>query len=188
MLLREWGIPFEAVEPGREEEKGEEAPRGDPFLDVLARARRKCLGARVPQEACPALVLAADTLVVSPGGGILGKPRNREEARAFLRALSGLPHLVVSGVWVRPLPGDAPGKGGVDTTIVRFRDLSEEEIEAYLREGEWRGKAGGYALQGKAASFLQGLEGERENVVGLPRALVLFLLENLGSPWTNERS
>ncbi len=164
-----------------------------PFEGVLARAREKCLGARVPAPGGPGLVLSADTLVVGPGGEILGKPSDPGEARSFLSLLSGASHLVVSGVWARSLAGESPGKGGVEVTRVRFRPLERREIEAYLEKGEWAGKAGGYAIQGEAARFVQEVEGERENVIGLPRALTLFLLEDLAGgrgkdPWTDERS
>ena len=81
LLLEEWGIPFEEVEPGGEREVGREK---SPFEAALARAREKCLGARVPRDAGPSLVLSADTLVLDAEGKILGKPRDRKEARSFL--------------------------------------------------------------------------------------------------------
>ncbi len=180
-LLEEWGIPYSLAEPGAEGNP----PRGiSPFETVLSLARGKCLGASLPERReGPALVLSADTLVVSPEGRLLGKPGNRREASRFLRLLSGRIHMVITGVWARILPGDHPGKGGVETTLVRFRPLEEEEIASYLEGGEWRGKAGAYAVQGEASRFVAALEGERENVVGLPKGLTLFLLESLGGPW-----
>ena len=188
-LLEEWGVSFRAVEPGPEGEP----PGREPFEEVLSRAREKCLAADLPTGSGPGLVLSADTLVVAPGGRILGKPGDPEEARSFLSLLSGASHLVVSGVWARSLSGKVPGKGGVETSRVRFRSLDRREIESYLEGGEWRGKAGAYALQGEGSRFILEVEGEKENVIGLPRALTLFLLEDLARPrgetsWTSERS
>ncbi|PTW62066.1 septum formation protein [Breoghania corrubedonensis] len=112
-----------------------------------------------------AIVLAADT-VVAVGRRILPKAELRDEAESCLRLLSGRAHRVYTGVCV------ATAGGGTRTrlveTRVRFKRLSEAEIEDYLASGEWRGKAGGYAIQGMAGAFVVKLVGSHTNVVGLP--------------------
>jgi septum formation protein len=112
------------------------------------------------------LVLGADTVVFF-NGRVLGKPADRREAFRFLRMLSGNWHSVYSGITVR----DARGSGGYSAcsvTRVRFAEMSEGEIDAYLEVGEWVGKAGGYAVQGEAALYIDRIEGSFYNIMGLP--------------------
>lgn len=124
-----------------------------------------------------AYVLAADT-VVSVGRRILPKPATIEEAADCLRLLSGRAHRVYTGVSLA-----APG-GKLRTrlveTRVRFKRFSEREIESYLASGEWRGKAGGYAIQGIAGAFVVRLVGSYTSVVGLPLYETLALLDGVG--------
>jgi len=124
----------------------------------------------------PACVLAADTVVVADGR-ILGKPASRDQAREMLALLSGATHLVHTGVVVRH-PGQEVAE--LATTRVRFVDLSESEIDWYLRSGEAEGKAGAYAIQGRAARFVDWIEGSWSNVVGLPVATVYRILAQAG--------
>lgn len=121
-------------------------------------------------------VLAADT-VVALGARVLGKPADAAEAEAFLRRLSGRRHRVYTGVALR---GASRRWRRVVETVVRFKQLSEREIADYLAGGEWRGKAGGYAIQGEAAAFIPWIGGSHSNVVGLPLAEVANLLRAAG--------
>lgn len=121
-------------------------------------------------------VLAADTVVVADGQ-ILAKPEGPEDARRMLKALSGVVHDVHTAVVIV-----AGGRefSEIVTSRVRLLPLSDTEIDWYIRSGEWAGKAGGYAVQGRAARFIDWLEGSWSNVVGLPVATVYRLLKAAG--------
>lgn len=121
------------------------------------------------------IILAADTVVVLDGQ-ILGKPNDSEDARRMLRRLSGAAHDVHTGVVVRT---PAAERAEVTTTRVHFRRMDESEIEWYVASGEPEGKAGAYAIQGRAARFIDQIEGSWSNVVGLPIADVYRLLKEL---------
>ena len=124
-------------------------------------------------------MLGADT-VIERDGALLGKPADADEARAMLRALAGRSHLVHTGVAV-VRAGSGLARDGAATTTVLFRPLSEAEIEAYVRSGEPFGKAGAYAIQGGAERFVERVDGDLDNVVGLPMRLVTRLLEELAA-------
>ena len=126
-----------------------------------------------------AFVLAADT-VVAVGRRILPKCELEEEAEACLRLLSGRQHRVYTGV-VLIAPNGAERKRLVETRV-RFKRLSRADLEAYLASGEWRGKAGGYAIQGFAGAFVVKLVGSYTSVVGLPLYETLALLDGEGFP------
>lgn len=124
-------------------------------------------------------ILAADT-VVGLGRRILPKAETPEEAESCLRLLSGRSHWVYSSICL------ISPRGKVSTrcceTKVRLKRLSGHDIESYLRSGEWRGKAGGYAIQGRAESFVRMLHGSHSAVVGLPLYETVYLLEGAGFP------
>ena len=130
------------------------------------------------------VVLAADTVVclshLPTGKAILGQAKNEEDVRRMLGLLEGRTHEVYSGVAVAR-EGFASVRSAV--TRVRLRELSEPEISAYVKFGEGVGKAGGYAIQGRAALFVEGIEGDYTNVVGLPLALASRMLEDYGVRW-----
>ncbi|MDJ0933532.1 Maf-like protein [Breoghania sp.] len=126
-----------------------------------------------------AIVLAADT-VVAVGRRILPKTELREEAERCLRLLSGRAHRVYTSVCVAVSSGSSRHK--LIETRVRFKRLSEAEISNYLDSGEWRGKAGGYAIQGIAGSFVVKLVGSYPNVVGLPIYETVSMLSGAGYP------
>ncbi|MGB2851131.1 MAG: Maf family protein, partial [Solirubrobacterales bacterium] len=109
-------------------------------------------------------------------GRLLGKPADEAAAAQRLRALSGRAHLVHSGVFVL---GPGVELRGSESTVVRFRQLSEREIDAYLATGEWQGRAGGYAVQGFGSSLIEGIDGDLSNVIGLPLPLVARLVGSL---------
>lgn len=175
-LLRQIGI-----EPIVEPAHVDESLDGD--VDVaaavagLAAAKAHAVAARRHGE--DVLVLGADTLVVLDEEP-LGKPSDEAEARAMLGRLSGREHRVMTGV---ALVDASTGSdlGGVETTVVRFRRLTSDEIDAYVATGEPLDKAGAYGIQGGAAAFVAELSGDHSNVVGLPLALVQSLLEQVRS-------
>jgi septum formation protein len=121
------------------------------------------------------IVLGVDTLVTL-GQLIYGKPSNEDMARETLRALNGESHTVLSGLAL--LSGDSERVALAQTTVC-FRELSDELIEWYLASGEWRGRAGGYAIQGLGAVLVREIHGDYENVVGLPLATLLDLFPEL---------
>jgi septum formation protein len=131
-------------------------------------------------EAVPAVagevLLTADT-VVALGRRMLGKPADAREAAAFLALLSGRRHRVVTAIALRR---DERHWSRTVETAVRFRRLGGREIDAYLASGEWQGKAGAYAIQGRAGGFVPWIGGSYSNVVGLPLAETLGLLEAAG--------
>ncbi|AXC49448.1 septum formation protein Maf [Paracoccus suum] len=153
----------------------DEAPRpGEPARDC---ALRLAAGKAAVVDAGPDdVVLAADT-IVSAGRRILGKPEDAAEAEAFLRLLSGRRHRVATAVAVRR--GARESLRLVETTV-RFRPLTRTEIEDYIACGEWQGKAGGYAIQGRAAAFAPWLQGSFTGVVGLPLAETAAMLRAAG--------
>ena len=162
-----------------------ELDRGDPGAVALENALRKARAAqRLGAEAgagaeaggAAELVLGCDTLVALDGT-IYGKPRDERDARKTLRALSGATHEVLSGLTL--LGGDLPERTAVVRTAVTFRELGEGTLDWYLARGEWRGRAGGYAIQGAGAALVTRVEGDYENVVGLPLAALLEICPEL---------
>ena len=157
---------------------GEEA--ADPALppDELVKALSRAKAAEVRSRcAAPAdAVIGADT-VVALDGAVLGKPRDKADARRMLRALSGRTHTVYTGVTV--LRG-AQSLSHAERTEVRFRALSDEEIERYIATGEPMDKAGAYGAQGYASLFVEHLDGDFFNVMGLPLCALGKLLKQLG--------
>jgi septum formation protein len=143
---------------------------------VLTNARRK---ARAGAELRGGeLVVGVDT-DVALDGSLLGKARDEGEARERLEALSGRVHEVLSGVVV--LAGEDE-RSGVARTEVGFRLLSPGEIDRYLASGEWRDRAGAYAVQGLGSALVESLHGDLSNVIGLPIPLLLQLAPELGKP------
>jgi septum formation protein len=125
-------------------------------------------------------VLGADTAVVL-GRRILGKPGDREEARAMLSALAGRRHVVMTAVCLVDEGGE---HGFVDEAVVEFRRFPDTLVEWYLDRGEWQGRAGAYAIQGSGAALVERVEGDFSTVVGLPLGRLVGLLESLGrAPW-----
>ena len=189
-ILDQLGIPFE-VRIAEIDELGE----GPPHEVVVENAYRKAAavaggvwGAGLTRgggttehgrNALGELVLGVDT-IVTLGGRIYGKPADVEEARETLRALAGRRHAVLSGVC---LIAGKRVRTAVSTTLVDVRPLEDALIEWYLATGEWSGRAGGYAIQGRGAALVRSIEGDYLNVVGLPVATLLELApELLGVP------
>lgn len=183
-LLRQIGVAFE-VRPVPDEDHPEatplRVPPGSPVLQsaehlarTLAESKASAVAASIPD----AFVIGADTIVVAEQG-ILGKPADANDAARMLRQLSGRGHHVVSAVAVQHA---SEGLRLVDSavTAVWFRSLREDEIAAYVATGEPLDKAGAYGIQGRAALFVDRLEGDYFTVVGLPLACLAALLERAG--------
>jgi septum formation protein len=155
----------------------DETPRKGELPDRYACRMATGKAAAVAQTG--SLVLAADT-VVAAGRRILPKAEDEEEARQALALLSGRRHRVHSAVAVT----DAEGRTRLrlSTSLVAFKPLSAAEVEAYLASGEWRGKAGGYAIQGRAEALVRRLSGSHSGVMGLPLHETRALLRAAGYP------
>lgn len=180
-LLAAAGVPFE-VRPADIPEELDEFP-GDARAAALELASRKARAVAALQ-APGTLVIGSDTVVAVPEAGslrLLGKPADEAEARAMLAGLSGSRHQVLTGVSVCAAGGGE--ERDVERTYVTMRPITTAEVDAYVASGEWRGKAGGYAIQENADAFVTALEeGGFDNVVGLPVALTLALLARAGAP------
>ena len=170
-LLRQIGLEPDAIDPANADEtpRPRETPRA--YALRMAEAKLAAVMSRHPR----AIVLAADS-VVAVGRRILPKAETAAQARDCLAMLSGRRHKVLGGV--------AIGHAGkvrmrLVETAVRFKRLEKADIEAYLQSGEWQGKAGGYAIQGRAASFVAFISGSYSNVVGLPLFETTALLKTV---------
>lgn len=174
-LLAQVGVEPDALRPASIDET---PARGEMPRSLAARlARTKAETARDQiandTDVAGAYVLAADT-VVAVGRRILIKPKYMEEAVASLQLLSGRTHRVLTAICLI-LPDDRMRTKIIDTRV-RFKHLSKSELEAYIASREWRGKAGGYAIQGLAGCFVQKIAGSYTNVVGLPLTEVVGML------------
>jgi septum formation protein len=172
-LLARIGVVPDAVMPADIDEsvRSGELPRD--YAQRVAREKARIVAEREPD----ALVLAADT-VVAVGRRILPKVEDEETLRACMKLLSGRRHRVLTGVALA-IPGGGMRERLVETTIAMKR-LSPEEIAFYAGHGEWRGKAGGYALQGYGEVYVRHIAGSYSNVVGLPLAETRVLLKSAG--------
>ena len=174
-LLARIGVVPDAVLPA---DVDESVPRGElPRAHALRLAREKAQA--VAAQQADALVLGADT-VVAVGRRILPKVEDEDTLRACMRLLSGRRHRVMTGVALA-----VPGRGlreRLVETMIAMKRLSDEEIDYYASHGEWRGKAGGYALQGYGEVYVRHIAGSYSNVVGLPLAETRVLLKSAGYP------
>jgi septum formation protein len=164
-ILEQLGVEFRIAVP-----QVEEAAEGEPRALVLENAVRKARSVPAAAET----VLGVDTLVALEDR-TLGKPRDEREARKFLTGLSGREHEVHSGVALLAPGGE---RAEAATTRVRFRTLERNDLDWYMASGEWRERAGGYAIQGRGAALVDQIEGDYWNVVGLPVSLLIRM-----APW-----
>ena len=172
-LLGKLGLPFDVLPSAA----AERWAATDALELAQINARRK-VEKSIHYRARDRLLLGADTIIAFDGR-IFGKPAGRESAGRMLHALSGRWHEVVTGVCL-----SGPAVSGLETstiesaasTRVRFRSLSSSDIEGYLAGGEWNGKAGAYAIQDAGRALVEKLDGDYENVVGLPTELIHELL------------
>ena len=166
-ILEQLGLPFDVVAPRYEEH---DPPDAEPGELVRNHAREKARS--VADDVAGRPVLGVDTTVVR-GGRVYGKAAGPEGAAAMLEALGGGAHEVVSGLC---LLAPAWEELHTETTRVTFRALTARDIAAYVASGEWEGRAGAYAIQGRGAALVERIEGDYLNVVGLPAALLVRLL------------
>ncbi len=169
-LLAALGLDFDVRAPAIDEET-----EGEPRELVVRNALRKAEAVATDEPG--ALVIAGDTEVVVDGE-VLGQPANEQEARAHLERLSGSEHQVLGGLaLIGPGAGDL--RTGVDLSTVAFRELDPALLGAYLTSGEWRGRAGSYAIQGLGSALVDAVRGDVSNVIGLPVGLLLRLAPEL---------
>ncbi len=170
-LFKNMGIDVMVITPSVEEVIYVD----DPFRTVLENSRRKVLSV-VDRAPSTSVIIGVDTIVFNPMVGVVGKPNTIEEAKRILMSFSGRYHIVVSGV---VLFDKETGKSRefTDITIVKFRDIAEDEIELYIAIERPLDKAGGYAIQGLASFFIETVIGDYYNVVGLPLSKIYRVLD-----------
>lgn len=169
--MAQLGLVPDAVRPPEIDETPAKGELPRPYCQRMAREKAVAVEAEDTE-----IVLSADT-TVALGRRILGKPSDEAEARGFLEILSGRRHRVITAVAVRK-GRDLWERDSI--TTVRVKSLSGEEIAAYLATGDWRGKAGGYSIQGPAGAFIPWIQGSYPGVVGLPLAETAGLLKAAG--------
>lgn len=174
-LLAQIGVVPDEIRPADIDESPLKAELPRPYAERLAREKAQAIELTTND-----LVLCADT-VVAVGRRILGKPADIAQATQYLKLLSGRRHNVITAMALRS--ADTVKTRSV-VTSVKFKNLSDIEIAAYIGSGEWQGKAGGYAIQGRAAAFIPSINGSYSNVVGLPLAETANLLTGAGYPVT----
>ena len=175
-ILRNAGITFEVVQTHVDETRRSSELPGDYVRRLAASKARGALG----RLNGAAIVIGGDTVVLVDGS-ILGKPASAGDARETLRRLSGRTHEVLSGLAAIRLP-DGAERVVEETTRVTFAPLSTEEIADYIATGEPFGKAGAYAIQGRAGKFVTRLDGDYFNVMGLPLPRLYTILREFGWP------
>ena len=180
-LLEAAGFSLTIV-PADIDETRQEGETPTHLVERLARQKAEATRGSLAGRATEDVLLAADTIVWTEDGDVLGKPTDEKAARAMLRELSGRAHHVSTGVCLMHLDPTAQAlstRSFVETTRVSFFDLTDEEIRAYVASGEPMDKAGAYGIQGRGRLLVSGIEGDWANVVGLPVARVVRELEAL---------
>jgi septum formation protein len=177
-ILEQLGVAFRIVVSN-----ADELASGPPEELVLENAYRKASAVAAGLDASPTdaespAVLGVDT-VVALGNRVYGKPRDPEHARETLCALSGRTHRVLSGICL--IDAGVP-RSAAAVTAVTFRELDEPVISWYLASGEWEGRAGGYAIQGRGGALVAGIDGDYLNVVGLPVQTLIEIAPKLVFP------
>jgi septum formation protein len=163
-ILHQIRLPFVAIPS-----EVKEVLKTDPKSSVLQISAKKAetVGKQLQSVYKNYIVIGCDTLVIDPNQNILGKPKERNDALCMLRSLSGHSHRVISGCSIIHYPNQTKYQT-VITTVVKFRELSEEEINFYLSMEEWKNRAGSYAIQGLGAFLIKEIQGDYYNVVGMP--------------------
>jgi septum formation protein len=167
-ILEQLGIPFDAVEPRYEETTAPELADATQIVRDHAQGKARSVAA----DAGDRPVLGVDTEVVLQGQ-IFGKPADATDAERMLEALSGQTHVVMSGLCLLTPGWEVVADEG---TRVTFRELTPRDLGTYVATGEWEGRAGAYAIQGRGAALVRSIEGDYLNVVGLPAACLIRLL------------
>ncbi|HEY5241703.1 MAG TPA: Maf family protein [Polyangiaceae bacterium] len=176
------GVPFVVCTADIDESTRDgETPQA--YLERIARAKLEAVRGRVaaPGAGETAGILVADTVVIAPDGGLLGKPADDDEARVMVQRLGGATHEVSTRFLLAASAGTAPPlHAQTVTTRVTFRAVDPGEVNAYAATGEGRDKAGAYAVQGRASAFVERIEGSYSGVVGLPLCEVVVALRAVG--------
>ncbi len=177
-VLGQIQLPFIAI-PSNIDENDDENKSADPQKYILKISLKKAevVASQHQYERENCVIIGCDTVVVSSLNKIIGKPKNREEAEVMLRTLSGRSHTVITGCTIILCPNKARYQTVV-STLVKFRTLADEEIHYYLEKGEWKNKAGSYAIQGLGAILIREIEGDYYNIVGLPISWIWQTLWN----------
>lgn len=176
-LLQKAGIPFTVVSVEVSEIPDKNINAKEQILDIARRKARAAFASLHTKVEGAFLVLASDTEVVLDGE-LQGKPLDLNHAAATLRRLSGRPHEVMTAVVFIHSPSGTE-YSQIETTHIQFRTLSEQEVQDYVASGEPMDRAGSYAIQGLGGKLVQTIQGDFENVVGLPMNVVLSLLKKI---------
>jgi len=176
-LLENAGFSFTTYPSNVSENIDKNLTVNEQILDIARRKARFVFDQKINTQFQPFLVLAADTMVIL-NQRPLGKPRDEREAKEFLRALSGRAHEVKTAV-ILLSSESSEEKSHVETSLVKFKPLSEKEISDYIKTGEPMDKAGAYAIQGLGRAFVESFQGSFDNIVGLPVEVVSRMIENV---------
>jgi len=178
MIFRAMGLRFAAVPSGIEESPwaGEDPEQ---LVRCLAAAKARAVVEQFRLRTAPPWVVGADTVVVVDGK-VFGQPFEPDDARRMMGALSGRAHQVLTAVSI--WSGTLEAVSFIESTVVKFRAIAPQELERYVVEGDWRGKAGAYAIQGAAGAFVAAVEGDAWNVVGFPVRIFLDKARAAGIP------
>lgn len=178
-LLARLGLTADRIAPADIDETPRKAERPRDYAIRMAREKASAVADTCAADDENAHILAGDT-VVALGRRILPKAEDEQTARQCLELMSGRRHTVLSAIALRAPDGTIRER--LSETVVRFKRLSGEEISAYLSSGEWDGKAGGYAIQGRAEGLIAWIQGSHSGVVGLPLFETRALLKSAGFP------
>ncbi len=178
-ILTQIRIPFIAIPSEINETETEDQLNPDPERLVMQNSIKKAqtIISRIQNEQEHYIVIGCDTLVLDPFQKVMGKPRNRNEAKIMLQTLSGHSHTVLTGCTIIISPDHIKYQTLVSTTV-KFRTITETEIDYYLNRGEWQKRAGSYAIQGLGAFLIDSIQGDYFTVVGLPISWIWQTLIN----------
>ncbi len=178
-IMTQIRIPFIAIPSEINETETEHQLNPDPERLVMQNSIKKAQAIiyRIQNERKQYIVIGCDTIVIDPFQKVMGKPRNRYDAKSMLHTLSGHSHTVLTGCTIIISPNQVEYQTIVSTTV-KFRVLTETEIEYYLNKGEWQKRAGSYAIQGLGAFLIDSIQGDYFNVVGLPISWIWQTLLN----------
>ena len=176
-LLEQLGMKFDIVVAPIDESGIDKGMSPDLYTGVLSMYKAAAVAKTLREQGrTQEIIIAADTIVYS-NGEILGKPSDKEDAKRILTSLQGKEHEVYSGLCVMRIKDGYSVSRSVKTTV-NFKELTEAEIDAYVKTDEPDDKAGAYAIQGKASAFIKGISGDYFNVVGLPLSELYDILKN----------
>ncbi len=178
-VLKQVQLPFTVFPSEIDENDNETEFSADPEKFVLNISQKKAalVASQLQYKKKNYIVIGCDTVVIDPSHTIVGKPKDRDEAKIMLQTLSGKTHTVLTGCTILIYPDKVKYQTKV-STLVKFRIISEGEIRYYLETGEWQNRAGGYAIQGLGAFLISKIQGDYFNVVGLPISWIWKILWN----------